>query len=130
MARHYSPPGTFESIRKSLLEDPTFTDAEFRLLCYLATKPKDWVIHRKQIARDLERSERHWVVPALKGLRARGLIVMTDERDERGRVRKRESQLRRNLVIVQVEHNSDGKRHCCRRQQRCGVPAGQHNSDA
>ena len=45
MARHYSPPGTYERIRKSVLEDPTLTNAEFRLALYLVTKPDRWVIH-------------------------------------------------------------------------------------
>ena len=44
MARHYSPPGTYERIYKHLLEDPTITDAEARLICYLATLPPDWEI--------------------------------------------------------------------------------------
>ena len=45
MARHYSPPGTYEKIRKDVIEDPTWTPAEFRLAVYLAAKPDGWVIH-------------------------------------------------------------------------------------
>ena len=42
MARYTSPPGTYEPLRKELLEDPALTDAEARLIIYLATKPDGW----------------------------------------------------------------------------------------
>ena len=38
--RYRSPEGTYERILKSALEDDRLTDAEFRVLLHLATKPE------------------------------------------------------------------------------------------
>jgi hypothetical protein len=98
VARHYSPPGTFERIRKSVLEDPTFTNAEFRLVCYLATKPDGWVIHVDQLAAALGRTT-YEIGRAVTGLRRRGLVEGKQARDERGRVGPRIDRFRRDLVV-------------------------------
>ena len=74
MARYTSPPGTYECLRKDLLEDPTLTDAEARLICYLATKPDGWVVHAAQVAGALGRSPR-WAKMTLRALGHRGLVV-------------------------------------------------------
>jgi hypothetical protein len=99
MARYTSPPGTFERIYKWVLEDPTLTNAEFRLVCYLAGKPPGWVISAGQLAAALERSE-YEIATALRGLRKRKLVITTDERGERGRVTGRVSRLDRSAVVA------------------------------
>jgi hypothetical protein len=52
-----SPGGTYECILKSVLEDPTLTNAEFRLLLYAATKQDGWKFYPGHIVRALDRTK-------------------------------------------------------------------------
>jgi MarR family len=93
-----SPDGTWECILKSVLEDPALTNAEFRLLLYLATKPPGWEIHVSHLVQVLERT-RYEVTKALTGLRRQGYVVDRAARDETGKVESWAAGLRRELVL-------------------------------
>lgn len=95
---HQSPAGTYEKVLKSVLENPSLTDAEFRVLLYAATKPEDWVLSAKQIAAAIGRSPDH-VERALTGLRKKGYVSIVTTTDERNRYRRRTSHLNRHKVI-------------------------------
>jgi hypothetical protein len=95
---YQSPDGTYEKVLKSVLEDTSFTFAEFRVLLYLATKPDDWIIRQKQLEQALDIGvlcAKH----ALAGLRARGYIEVQEVRASNGKFSKRISRLCRDLVI-------------------------------
>ena len=70
----HSRPGGYAQIYRAILDDATFTDAECKLATFLAARPPGWVIIPSVIARDLKRSLRHWVIPTLRLLEARGLV--------------------------------------------------------
>src|SRR5438034_11021858 len=76
MARYTSPPGTFEAVRKEVLEDPTWHPAAFRVALYLVTKPDGWVIRDRQVA-DATGLSKTAVAGAIRDLRAQGLVVDT-----------------------------------------------------
>jgi hypothetical protein len=100
MARHYSPPGTFEAIRKEVIEDPTWTAAAFRLAVYLTAKPDGWVLYVKPLA-DGTGLKPSAVAAAIRELRGRGLVY--DERvrnDKTGRFDRFEVRFRRDLVVA------------------------------
>jgi hypothetical protein len=65
---------TFEPIKTSILVDPTITDAEMRLIVYLATKPPGWVVWDEDIRKSLDRSQ-NWVKETKAKLRRRGLLA-------------------------------------------------------
>lgn len=65
----------YEKILKAVLDDRTLTDAECRLVCYLAARPPGWTIYPALVQKDLKRSLRHWVLPTLKLLHARGWVT-------------------------------------------------------
>jgi hypothetical protein len=118
---HHSPDGTYEKIRKDFLENPGFTDAEFRAAAYLATKPAGWVVRTKHIAVQL-----HWPVErarlALRGLRAKGYLRLSDAERKDGRFSSRDSTLIKQLVVVtRGEHIPAGSE-----QGKEDVSAGQH----
>jgi hypothetical protein len=103
MARHYSPPGTYERVRKSVLEDPSLTNAEFRLALYLATKPDRWVIHPRQLADALDRTVNE-IETALRCLRRRGLVEEEITRTPDGRrIVRRQSRFRRDLILQPLD---------------------------
>ena len=106
MARYYSPPGTFEAIRKSVLEDPSLTDAEFRLALYLVTKEPGWVIHPGQIAAALGRTP-NWIKTNLPALRRRGWVYDDWLPSPDGRPPKRLTRFRRDLLV----HKTPGRAH-------------------
>jgi hypothetical protein len=95
---HQSPEGTYEKVFKSVLEDPSFTLAEFRALLYLVTKPDGWVIRESQLAQALGWKP-NMARRALIGLRTKGYIKTQAARDERGGFSRHASRLRRGLVI-------------------------------
>jgi hypothetical protein len=100
MARHYSPPGTFEAIRKEVIEDPTWTPAEFRLVIWLAAKRAGWVIHPKVLADGTGLSGRA-VLAALTGLRRRDLVYDVPVRTPDGRLIDHwETRFRRERVVA------------------------------
>lgn len=100
MARHYSPPGTYEAIRKEVIEDPTWTLAEFRLVIWLAAKRDGWVIHPKVLADGTGLSGRA-VLTALTGLRRRDLVYDMAIRTPDGRLIDHwETRFRRHLVVA------------------------------
>ena len=110
MARHYSPPGTYERIRKSVLEDPSLTNPEFRLALYLTTKPDRWVIHPRQLAAALDRTVNE-IETALRGLRRRGLVTeeVTRTPGSGRRITSRQRRFRRDLVIAPDGQLLDGE---------------------
>jgi hypothetical protein len=75
--------GTYEKILRSVLDDPTLTDAEARLIGHLATRPPGWVVIPSVVAKDIKRNERYWVRPTLRLLAARGIITAVRDRGER-----------------------------------------------
>lgn len=75
--------GTYEKILTSVLSDVTITDAEIKLIGYLATRPPGWVVIPAAVARELKRNERHWVRPTLRLLAARGFVTAIGARGER-----------------------------------------------
>jgi hypothetical protein len=93
-----SPPGTFEPVLKSILEDPALSDAEFRVALYLATKPEGWAAKPRQIARALNRPLSR-IERALTGLRAKGLVTTAEER-QNGVFTARTSRLNRALIVA------------------------------
>ena len=100
MARHYSPPGTFEAIRKEVIEDPTWTLAAFRLALYLTAKPDGWVLHAKPLA-DGTGLKPSTVEAGIRELRRRGLVYDEQVRnDQDGRFERWETRFRRNLVVA------------------------------
>jgi hypothetical protein len=115
-ARYTSPPGTFEPLRKELLEDPTLGDAEARLICYLVTKPDGWELKPRQLGEALGRSP-YWVKTALAALRRRGLVVDGAKVHDpaTGRFSQRPSRFRRDLACVPEKETR-------RSRQRQGIP--------
>lgn len=73
---------TYEKILSAVLDDPTLTDAEARLLLYLARRPPGWVVLPAVVARDIKRNERYWVRPTLRLLQARGFLTAEIRRGE------------------------------------------------
>jgi hypothetical protein len=73
----------YEKILRSVLDDPTLTDAEARLIGHLATRPPGWVVIPSVVAKDIKRNERYWVRPTLRLLAARGIITAERGRAER-----------------------------------------------
>ncbi len=101
MARYTSPPGTFEPLRKELMEDPALTDAEARLIMYLVTKPDGWELNPGQLQAALGRSP-NWVKTTLAALRLRGLVVDGAKTHDpaTGRFSQRPSRFRRDLAVA------------------------------
>jgi hypothetical protein len=101
MARYTSPPGTFEPLRKELLEDPELTDAEARLIIYLVTKPAGWELNPVQLREALGRSP-NWVKTTLAALRKRGLVVDGAKVHDRatGQFSQRPSRFLRERVVA------------------------------
>jgi hypothetical protein len=98
-ASYKSPAGTYERILKVILEDPTLTDSEFRLLAYLATKPAGWQLREEQLMRALGRPL-NWVQTARSRLRKRGLLTEMVERSaDNSRIERRYLTLCRDLVL-------------------------------
>ena len=126
MARHYSPPGTYERIRKSVLEDPSLTNAEFRLALYLVTKPDRWVIHPRQLAGALDRTVNE-IETALRGLRRRGLVAeeVTRTPGSGRRITSRQRRFRRDLVVHPDGQLLDGESAIQDLTSTDGKPAGQ-----
>ena len=99
MARR-SPPGTFEAIRKKIIEDPTWTPVAFRLAVYLAAKPDGWVLHTKPIA-DGTGLKPSAVQTGIRELRRRGLVYDEQVRSDGGRrIEGWETRFRRDLVVA------------------------------
>lgn len=67
--------GDWEPVLTAVLTDVTITDAEARLINYLAAQPPGRAIHPDAVSVDLKRSLRHWVLPTLKLLHARGMLA-------------------------------------------------------
>jgi hypothetical protein len=95
-----SPPGTYARVLNSVLEDPTYTLAEFRVLLYLASKPPGWNIKPAQVAAALALSERWEIDPALAGLRRRGHVIGGQARFTNGRFGKGSSNVDRPTVLA------------------------------
>jgi hypothetical protein len=98
-----SPPGTYECILKAVLENPEFSDAEFRVLLYLATKPAGWIASERQIAEALQRPPER-IRLALRGLRKHGYLVLENPSRTQGRFDRRPSVLRREMVLHPAQH--------------------------
>lgn len=114
---HRSPPGTYERILKAVLETPSgqtagcsaercrLTDAEFRLVCYAATKPRDWVFNPKQIADALE-WPRGRASRALRALRRKGYMVTVPVRGPQGQFKRRVTRLNRSRVVFEPDESA------------------------
>jgi len=76
----------YEKILTSVLADVTITDAEMKLICYLATRPPGWVVIPAAVAKDIKRNERYWVRPTLRLLAARGFLSAIRDRGEHGQL--------------------------------------------
>ena len=103
MARHRSPPGRWEPIRKNIIEDATWgkTPAAFQLAIYLAAKPDGWVLHAKELA-DGTGLKPSTVEAAVRELRRRGLVYDERVRNEKdGKFTRLEVRFRRELVIAE-----------------------------
>jgi hypothetical protein len=92
--------GSYEKLLTSILCDVTLTDAEARLIFYLATRPPGWTVIPSVAARDIKRNERHWVRPALRLLAARGLLDPVRERLEHGQFGQVTYLIRRDELIA------------------------------
>lgn len=90
----------YERVRKDVLADPTYTDAEFRAALYLAGKPPGWVVHPEVMARELSRSL-SWAERTLTRLRKRGLVTVTEVRSDAGVITRRDSELDRAQVVAE-----------------------------
>jgi hypothetical protein len=101
MARHTSPPGTYERIWKDLLEDWTLTDAERSLMVYLATLPDGWVIHHEHLRAVTGRSA-NWVRLTCRALAARGILVTARSNNPDGTL-KTETRVRRSRLVTPRE---------------------------
>jgi hypothetical protein len=97
----------YEKILKSVLDDRTLTDAEARLIMYLAARPPGWTIYPALVGRDLKRSERHWVLPTLKLLHARGLLAKSGGRLPGQANTQLTYKLHRELIIASASQASD-----------------------
>ena len=95
---HRSPEGTYEKVLKSVLEDPSFTLAEFRALMYLVTKPEGWIIRETQLA-EAAGLEADMARRALIGLRTKGCIETQATRGEHGSFSEHTSRLLRDRVV-------------------------------
>jgi hypothetical protein len=93
----------YEKILTSVLADVTITDAEYRLIGYLATRPPGWVVIPSAVARDLKRNERYWVWPALKLLLARGILTRTRDRGEHGQLGRVTFTINRDTIIASAQ---------------------------
>jgi hypothetical protein len=71
---------TWKPILTAVLTDVTITDAEARLINYLAAQPPGRTVYPDTVARELKRSLRHWVLPTLKLLHARGMLAKSGGR--------------------------------------------------
>src|SRR5580692_6058032 len=99
--------GTYEKILKSVLDDRTITDAEARLVMYLAARPPGWVVYPDMVARELKRSSRHWVLPTLKLLHARGLLTKHGGRKPGEANTQLTYKVNRHLIIAVSQQASD-----------------------
>jgi hypothetical protein len=97
---YQSPAGTFEPIRKAVLEDFTLSPSAFRLLAYLTTKPAGWVISEKQLMY-ASGWKPNMVRMALRELRRRGLVEDAVVRGPDGVIKGHESHLRRDLIVAE-----------------------------
>jgi DNA-binding transcriptional ArsR family regulator len=98
VGRHYSPPGTYEAIRKEVLEDPTWPPAAFRVALYLVTKPPWWEVNEGQVA-DATGLKPSTVEAAIRDLRRRGLIEDEQVREGR-RIKKWVVRFRADLILA------------------------------
>jgi DNA-binding MarR family transcriptional regulator len=94
-----SPEGTFERIRKSVLEDYTLTGDEMQVLMYAAAKPPGWEFHEGAVVRETGWTA-YKVGKAFTGLRKRGYLRREQERDERGRAVRWVTTLNRDVLIA------------------------------
>lgn len=86
MADSYrSPDGTFERIRKSVLEDYKLTGDEAQMINYAAAKPEGWVFYETKVAEETGWT-RHKVRMAFRGLRKHGYFVVGQDRDAKGKI--------------------------------------------
>jgi hypothetical protein len=92
--------GSYEKVLTSVLADVTITDAEAKLIGYLATRPPGWTVIPSAIARDLKRNERYWVRPTLKLLQARGILARTRDRGEHGQLGAVTYTICRDMIIA------------------------------
>jgi hypothetical protein len=92
--------GTYEKVLTSVLGDVTITDAELKLIGYLATRPPGWVVIPAVIARELKRNERYWVWPTLKLLVARGILTRSRDRGEHGQLGQVTFTINRDTIIA------------------------------
>jgi hypothetical protein len=81
---YHSPGGTYECILKSVLEDPSLTNAEFRVLLYAVTKQDGWKFYPGHIVRALGRTKFE-VEKALAGLVRKGYAVQAQDRQAGGK---------------------------------------------
>ena len=107
MIGYRSPEGTWEPVRKSVLEDFTLPCAAFRLLAYLATKPASWVINEEHLIR-VTGWPANRVRQGLRDLRKRGYFDEAVERKPSGTIVRREWTLPRDLV-VSAGHDLDAR---------------------
>jgi hypothetical protein len=94
-----SPAGTFEVIFKSFLEDQTLSNAEFRILAYLTTKPEDWKIRPKQLQLDLPLLSRHVIEAVLASLKSRDYLYTEKVRARNGKFTEWVTRYRRDMLI-------------------------------
>ena len=96
---HTSPPGTYERLWKDLHEDPALTDAEVRLIMYLATLPDGWEIHSRQLQAALGRSA-NWVKMTLRALARRGIVYTAQPRNTAGTFTQAATRVRRGRIVA------------------------------
>lgn len=122
-----SPDGTWERIRKSVLEDYSLTGDEARLLNYAAAKPAGWVFYETAVVQETGWTA-YSVRKAFTGLHKHGYLIRKPVRDDQGKAVKWNTTLNHAKVIVSdkeaagQDHN-DGFRDC-------GSELGEHDVSA
>lgn len=99
MTAYRSAPGTYERIRKDVLEDGSLPDSTFRAVMWAAAKPPGFVLRPEVMAHELGRSL-SWANRALTDARKRGYVVMVEDRKPGGAFTRRTSRLVTDKVIA------------------------------
>jgi hypothetical protein len=97
---------TYEKILTSVLADVTVTDAEIKLIGYLATRPPGWVVIPAAVAKEIKRNERYWVRPTLRLLAARGIITAIKDRGERSQFTSVTYRINRDELLAPDMHDN------------------------